>query len=193
MLQLLDSCGKKCLFIKEEVNLRSRSSLRSLLLLLRSTMWLQWDMKPWQPVKEHMTNKLNIEIYIYKKKSWVCLGEAFHEKLRLVWQWALTTKVCVVLQAVCCADAAYCCLKGRFPIVVILSHCSFVDVTAGIGIRLSVVVSIVAVGHPSAIPGLCPGLSHDATWASHSKLCSWGSDLVYCVCRHKLSLSYKAE
>lgn len=67
-----------------------------------------------------------------------------------------------MLQTVCCADAAYRCLKGHSPIVVILSHCSFVDGTAGIGIRLSVVVSIVAVGHPSAIPGLCPGLSHDA-------------------------------
>lgn len=39
----------------------------------------------------------------------------------------------------------------------ILSHCSFVDGTAGIGIRLNVVVSIVAEVHPSATPDLCPG------------------------------------
>ncbi|XP_029995938.1 PRELI domain-containing protein 1, mitochondrial-like isoform X1 [Sphaeramia orbicularis] len=48
-------------------------------------------------------------------------------------------------------------LQGRSPIVVILSHCPCVDGTAGIGIRLSVMVSMLAAGHPSAIPGLARG------------------------------------
>lgn len=37
----------------------------------------------------------------------------------LVWQWVMTSQVCVVLQSVSCADAALCCLKGHSPIVVI--------------------------------------------------------------------------
>lgn len=68
-----------------------------------------------------------------------------------------------MVKAVCCACAAHCSLKGRSPIVVILSRCPFVDDdTAGIGIRQSFVVSMFAVRHPYAIPGSCPGLSHDA-------------------------------
>ena len=94
------------------------------------------------------------------------------------------SEVCVVLQTVCCADAAYCRLKGHSPTVVILSHCPFVDGTAGIGIRLSVVVSMLAAGHPSAIPGLAPALSHDATHEPHTvdRQRSRGSDcLPLCV------------
>lgn len=62
-------------------------------------------------------------------------------------------------QAVCHADAAHCCLKGHSPIVVILFHSRSVDGIAGLGIRLSVVVSMLAVGRPSAIPGLAQGVT----------------------------------
>lgn len=86
------------------------------------------------------------QVYLKPGQPW--------NKQCLVWQRALTSEVCVVLQSLRCADPALCCLKGHSPIVVILSHCPFVDGTAGIGIMLSVVVSMLAAGHPSAIPGL---------------------------------------
>lgn len=69
------------------------------------------------------------------------------------------SEICVVGQAVCHADAAHCCLRGHSPFVVILSHSRSFDAIAGLGIRLSVVVSMLAMGHPSAIPGLAQGVT----------------------------------
>lgn len=83
----------------------------------------------------------------------------------------------VVLETVRCADAAYCCLKGRSPILVVLSNCPFVDGTAGIGIRLSVVVSMLGGGHLSDTPGLNPGVSHDAIHEPQTVGCSWGCEI----------------
>lgn len=67
-----------------------------------------------------------------------------------------------------CADAACYCLKGTLSHVVIVSHCPFVDDTAGIGIRLNVLVSIISVWHPSVIPGLGQGY-HMAPCSSVAK------------------------
>lgn len=62
------------------------------------------------------------------------------------------SEVCVVLQTLCVCMCVCVVLMQRT--VVILPRCPFVDGTAGIGIRLSVVVSMLAAGHPSASPGL---------------------------------------
>lgn len=64
-----------------------------------------------------------------------------------------------------CADAACYCLKGTLSHGVIVSHCPFVDDTAGIGITLNILVSIISVWHPSFILGLGQGYHMVPCWS----------------------------
>lgn len=90
-------------------------------------------------------------------------GMASDGKPWVVLEWVLIGEDCLG----CSADAACRYLNGHS-----LSRCpSFVDATAGIGIRLSVVVSIAAVWRPFArVVTWC------RTWASNSRVCRRSSN-----------------